>query len=263
MTRDIARFAALGLLFSALAQPTPAVAQRTLPLKPLKAGEFYSSGFLTEERALPFGLVLGNVEPSQIRARWQRPLPLLHGTIAIEPPKGATYQPGDSLLVVRLGEFIPGYGHVVQPTGIVRVTGTRGPAAIATIVALFGQVVRDQKVLPLEKFSSPGVNIAPVAVQNGVTGRILGSDHRRELFNELSVLFIDVGSKDGVARGDLFEVRRRAANPPGEIPSVSERMAVGQVVHVRERTATLRLLKVLSPDIPVGTPVIQIAKLPS
>jgi hypothetical protein len=34
-------------------------------------------------------------------------------------------------------------------------------------------------------------------------------------------------------------------------------------VHVRERTATAIVLTVVSPDIPPGTDVIQVAKLPS
>ena len=40
-------------------------------------------------------------------------------------------------------------------------------------------------------------------------------------------------------------------------------MATLQVVHVREHSATARLLNVVSPDIPVGTEARQVAKLPS
>jgi hypothetical protein len=40
-------------------------------------------------------------------------------------------------------------------------------------------------------------------------------------------------------------------------------MATLQVVHVRDRTATARLINVLSPDIAPGTEARQIAKLPS
>ena len=40
-------------------------------------------------------------------------------------------------------------------------------------------------------------------------------------------------------------------------------MATLQVVHVREHTATGRLLNILSPDIPPGAEARQVAKLPS
>jgi hypothetical protein len=39
-------------------------------------------------------------------------------------------------------------------------------------------------------------------------------------------------------------------------------MANMQIVHVRDRTATGILLNVVSPDIPPGTDVMQVAKLP-
>ena len=40
-------------------------------------------------------------------------------------------------------------------------------------------------------------------------------------------------------------------------------MATLQVVHVRDHTATARLINILSPDIPPGTDARQVAKLPS
>jgi hypothetical protein len=40
-------------------------------------------------------------------------------------------------------------------------------------------------------------------------------------------------------------------------------MATLQIVHARDRTATAIVLTVISPDIPPGTDVVQVAKLPS
>jgi hypothetical protein len=39
-------------------------------------------------------------------------------------------------------------------------------------------------------------------------------------------------------------------------------MATMQIVHVRDHTATGILLSVVSPDIPAGSDVMQVAKLP-
>jgi hypothetical protein len=77
------------------------------------------------------------------------------------------------------------------------------------------------------------------------------------------VVFINKGREDGVAPGDLFEVRRRPARGVDGTLRVNELMATMQIVHVRDRTATGLLINVVSPDIPPGTDVMQVAKLPS
>jgi hypothetical protein len=76
------------------------------------------------------------------------------------------------------------------------------------------------------------------------------------------VVFINKGREDGVAPGDLFEIRRRPERADDGMIRVNELMATLQIVHVRERTATGVLLSVVSPDIPPGTDVMQVAKLP-
>jgi hypothetical protein len=45
--------------------------------------------------------------------------------------------------------------------------------------------------------------------------------------------------------------------------TVNDVMATVQVVHVRERTSTIRVTGVGSPDVPRGTHAFQVAKLPS
>jgi hypothetical protein len=77
------------------------------------------------------------------------------------------------------------------------------------------------------------------------------------------VVFLDKGRRDGVSAGDLFEIRRRAERLPDGRQLINDVMATLQVVHVRDRTATARLINVLSPDIAPGTEALQIAKLPS
>jgi hypothetical protein len=77
------------------------------------------------------------------------------------------------------------------------------------------------------------------------------------------VVFLNKGRQDGVAPGDLFEIRRRPARLADGRQLINDLMATLQVVHVREHTATARLLNILSPDIPPGTDARQVAKLPS
>ena len=66
--------------------------------------------------------------------------------------------------------------------------------------------------LPAEKFTDAGA-VRPVPVSDGVTASVIGWPGRRELKGSGIVLFLDKGKRDGVAPGDVFEVRRKALGP--------------------------------------------------
>ena len=91
------------------------------------------------------------------------------------------------------------------------------PENLAEVIAAYGPVRDQQRVLPAEKFNDPG-NVRPVPISDGVHGTV----HRRTatsqpLTGPQDVIFLDKGRKDGVALGDLFELRRpreRARMPP-------------------------------------------------
>jgi hypothetical protein len=231
------------------------------PYRALRRSEFYSSGFLTEKQKLPFGKVLGSVMPPQIRAVPQNSNAMLYTTIAVAAPKGASYQVGDTLLVAHLGREIDRYGHVVIPSGMVQITDTANRAYLASVIAVYGPIRAGQLVLPLEKFGEPGsVKASPVS--DGVRARLLGGSGRQDLKAPQMVVFLDKGRMDGVAPGDLFEIRRRPGRLDDGAIRIDDVMATLQVVHVRERSATARVLNVISPDIAPGTEARQVAKLP-
>jgi hypothetical protein len=232
------------------------------PYRPLRRSEFYSSGFLTENQRLPFGRVLGPVTPQQIKAVNSRANALPYTTVAVRAPDGATYEVGDSLLVLQLGHELDPFGDVVIPTGIGRIIETVDGHYLASIVATYGPIRNGQRVLPLESFTA-GVGRRAVPVSDGVRGSLLGGLGRQELKEPQMVVFINKGREDGVAPGDLFEVRRRPQKLGDGTLRVNELMATLQIVHVRDHTATGMLLNVISPDIPAGTDVLQVAKLPS
>jgi hypothetical protein len=230
------------------------------PYRPLRRSEFYSSGFLTEEQALPFGALLGPVTPSQIRSFSNRGVATLYTVVGIDPASGSAYQVGDSLLIAQLGPAIEGYGRVVVPMGLARVTEATDGRYLASIVAVYGPIRKGQAVLPAERFAdADSAHAQPVAA--GVRGRLLGGRGRQELKAPQMVVFIDKGRRDGVAPGDLFEARRQPRRLADGALRVDEVMAQFQVVRVGERSATARILNVLSPDIPPGTEVRQVAKL--
>jgi hypothetical protein len=234
--------------------------QRTY--RPIRRTEFYSSGFLTEGHELPFGTVLGVITPLQIEEVSSRTTAQMYSTVAVTPPAGAKYQVGDTLLAVWIGDQTQDYGKVIVPTGLLRVTDVSRPENQADVIAAFGAVRDHQSVLPAEKFVDPG-NVRPVPISDGVKARVIRHRDSRELSDPQDVIFIDRGRKDGVALGDLFELRQAPRPRVGAATVVNEVMATVQVVHVGERTATTRIVKVIQPNIPVGTEARQIAKLPS
>lgn len=232
------------------------------PYRPLRPSEFYSSGFLTENQRLPYGRVLGPVTPQQIKASNSRANALPYSTIVVAAPRGATYEIGDTLLVAQLGREIDPFGEIVVPTGLAQVTEAIDDHYVAIVIGMYGPIRNGQRVLPVETFS-PGVGTRAVPIADGIRGRLIGGLGRQELKEPQMVVFIDKGREDGVSRGDLFEVRRRAERLSDGTRRVNELMATLQIVHVRDHTATAIVLNVISPDIPPGTDVTQVAKLPS
>ncbi len=232
------------------------------PYRALRRSEFFSSGFLTEKQKLPFGTVLGPVTPQQVRATSANANAMPFSTIAVEAPRGASYQIGDTLLVATLGPEIDTYGRVVVPTGLIRVVDTVQGRYVANVVATYGPIRNGQRVLPAEKFTPSG-DAHAVPVTEGVRAKFIGGPGRQDLKAPQMVVFLNKGREDGVAAGDLFEIRRRAERLPDGRQLINEVMATLQVVHVGDRTSTGRLINILSPDIPAGTDARQVAKLPS
>ncbi|MBA3444925.1 MAG: LysM peptidoglycan-binding domain-containing protein, partial [Gemmatimonadales bacterium] len=143
------------------------------PYRPLRRSEFYSSGFLTENQRLPYGEVLGPVTPSQIKSIGRGASALPYTTVALAAPRGATYEVGDTLLIAQIGTEIEPYGRVVKPTGLAQVTEAVDGHYLASVVAVYGPIRKDQRVLPLESFSAASGERA-VAVADGVRGTLLG-----------------------------------------------------------------------------------------
>jgi hypothetical protein len=237
-------------------------AYRHQSYRALRRSEFYSSGFLTENQRLPFGEVLGPVVPQQIRASSVNASALPYSLVAIEAPRGGTYQIGDTLLVVQIGRDMGPHGNVIVPTGLAQVTDTVQGRYVASIVATYGPIRLGQRVLPAEKFTSSSEAHA-VPVTDGIHATFLGGPGRQDLKVPQMVVFLDKGRQDGVAPGDMFEIRRHPERLPDGRQLINDVMATLQVVHVRDHTATARLLNILTPDIPAGADAWQVAKLPS
>jgi hypothetical protein len=230
------------------------------PYRPVRRGEFYQAGFLSEDERLPWGVVLGNTERPAIRRLSPTTSARTFDEIAIRPPRNASYHVGDSLLIARIDRAVPRWGDVVVPHGIARVTEVQDRQVLAEVVVQFARVRNGHLAMPLEPFRDPG-NTRPLPVEQGLEGTLVASRDLHALVNQQQFLFVDKGRADGVVPGDLFEVYRPAEGEPG---TASERvLATLLIVHTRERSATGMVIGLTHPTLPPGLPTRLIKKMPS
>jgi hypothetical protein len=232
------------------------------PYHPLRAGEFYAAGFLTENERLPWASVLGNTATSAIPLLTETTSATTFQEISIRPPKNASYHVGDSLLIARIDRALM-YGHwgeVVVPLGIARVTAIEKQQTLARVVAQFGRIRDGQLAMPLEPFHDPG-QVRPTPVQQGLVGKLLEARDPHEIAGAQQFFFIDKGRSEGVTPGDVFEVYKPAQNVLGT--GSEETRAVMMIVHTREHSSTGLLLQIMHPGLDRGLPVRLVRKMPS
>src|SRR5207302_8303453 len=129
-------------------------------------GEYYSAGWLTEKEQLPWADVLGTTAKPAIYRLSERTTAAQFEEISIRPPSQASYHVGDSLLLARLDRDVPGWGNIVVPVGVARVTGVQPKQVLAQVILEFSQIHDGQLALPLEPFKDPG-EVRPAAVAQG------------------------------------------------------------------------------------------------
>src|SRR5690242_15079182 len=230
------------------------------PYRPVRPGEFYSAGWLTEGEDLPWGQVLGNTERPAITRLSQVTVAGQFGEVAIEPPGNASYHVGDSLLLARRDRDVSGWGDVVIPVGIARVTVVQPKQVLATVIQQYGRVHSGSLALPLEPFRNPG-ETRPAPVTQGLQGAIVAQRDLQPLAGTQTIYFIDKGRSEGVVPGDIFEAYRPST---GEMGSASEQVLVQfLIVHTREHSASALVIGITQPNIKAGTKVRLVRKMPS
>ncbi|HVH69117.1 MAG TPA: LysM peptidoglycan-binding domain-containing protein [Gemmatimonadales bacterium] len=230
------------------------------PYHPLRRGEFYAAGFLTEGEKLPYGRVLGNTSVAAIPRLTERSTATTFDQIAVQPLRNASYHVGDSLLIVRLDRDISGWGDVVVPLGVARVTELQRRQVLADVIMQFGRIHDGHLALPLEPFKDPG-QVRPTPVDQGLEGVVIAERDLHVVTSLQQIVFINRGRVEGVTPGDVFEVYRPATGVPG---SSSEQVQVTlEVVHTRDHSASGLILGIDHPQLVPGMPVRLIRKMPS
>ncbi|PYO96323.1 MAG: hypothetical protein DMD61_14220 [Gemmatimonadetes bacterium] len=228
--------------------------------RPLRRGEFYAAGFLTEGEKLPYGRVLGNTSIPAIPRLTDRSSAMPFDQIAIQPPRGASYHVGDSLLIVRVDRDIAGWGGVVVPVGVARVTELQRRQVLADVILQFARIHDGHLALPLEPFKDPG-QVRPTAVEYGLQGFVIAERDIHVLAGPQQIVFINRGRAEGVTPGDIFEAFRPASNVPGS--SSEQVQIVLEIVHTRDHSASGLILNIEHPNLGPGMPVRLVRKMPS
>src|SRR2546425_2092517 len=191
------------------------------PYHPLRRGEFYSAGFLTEGEHLPWGRVAGTTAKPAIPRLTERPTAYQFEQIVIDPPSRVSYHIGDSVLIARIDRDEGDWGDVVVPVGVARVTEVARQQLLADVVLQFGRIHDGHLVLPLEPFKDPG-DLRPTPIEQGLGARVINQRDLHAITITQQVVFLSRGRADGVVPGDVFEVYTGQAGTPSQ-----ERRAVG------------------------------------
>ena len=231
----------------------------------VREGEYYASGYVLDAgEQVNSGQLVGNVSTSSISRLTTTNTADLYGTVVLTPPPGDSLRVGELLMSYDTPRVIQGYGAVVRPTGLLKVTRFGGgDTAMAQVVAVYQTIEGRQRVVRAVPFESRrGVFPQPVPADSAVTGQVLDLRSPREVANEQGVLFINKGSDDGVRLGDIFQVSRMSP-PAAGIGGIKQNQGKVLIVHARSHTATGVLIQVDRGDIRPGSDVVQIRRMPS
>jgi hypothetical protein len=227
------------------------------PYRPLRRGEFYSAGFLTEREHLPWARVIGTTEKPAIPRLTERASAIQFERVVVEPPPQTSYHVGDSLLLARVDRDEGDWGDVVVPVGVARVVEVARKQLLAEVVMQFGRIHDGHLALPLEPFKDPG-EARPTPVTEGLRGGVITQRDLHTIAISQQYVFINRGRADGVVPGDVFQIYTGQAGAPSE-----DVRAVVEIVHTREHSCSGLILALKNPKLDPGLPVRLVRKMPS
>jgi hypothetical protein len=215
--------------------------------------EYRSTPWLADPAALGIaGRVEALVDPADVSTRMPttlRPREQVYlGALAGRVPAA-----GDSLLIVRLGRVVPGFGQIVQPLAVLLVDSLPEGVPSATIVRQFGDARIGDAVVALGAL--PVMPTAQHGAESGaaVNGRLLQFVELHGLYGAADYGFVDLGRTHGVSIGDELSVYVQAR--PDEPRRPATAVATVRVIRVEAGTATVRVVGVTSTALAPGLPV--------
>lgn len=258
-------------IFSASSRPSTVQQTQNIEIKnqeayrALRPGEIYSAAFLTENRPLATGRLLGTVQAPNIERLTLVTTAMLYSEVAFDAPAGDTLHPGDLVLtLVRDGE-VRGWGAIMRPTGLLRVESVDSADVshhvMGRVAALYREIHNGQAVLPISPLP-PGGNEHPVAITDGVQGHVLALVGTSDLAQIQDEVLIDKGAQDSVRLGDIFQISG-TDRVRDEFAGTVVPQAEGMVVNVQQQSCTVKLISVRRPDVRAGSIARVVRRMPS
>ena len=217
---------------------------------PAQVYEAMSAPFVTDSFAFArAGRCLGTTDESDSGVRGV----LVNRSISLLAPASGGATEDSRWMLVRRGPFIPGFGVVGIPTGIVRLTSasTAMTPVHADVVAQFDAISCADAVFPMP-YLPPPPRAKPTAVNDGVRGRVVWVEGGRLLPSLQHAMVVNIGTEAGVRAGDRVTIH----TGDGTVA------AKANVVRADRRTSTVRLVSVTSATLTSGLEVRVAEKLP-
>lgn len=226
----------------------------------VREGEYFSSGFLTEGQALNSGHITANLQTSSLGAISTRTSALQYDEVAIDPPGGETLVDGDMLLAFRRGAGVTGFGEVIVPTGLLRVSGQAAERPKARVVGVYQQIQNGQEVIKVSPFAFNSNRHPEPVTANAIEANVLRMRDNNELAAPQGVLFLDKGAEDGVQLGDVFQIYLPAGSGADAMDQDQGRVLV---VNTRSHSCTGVIIGLYRPDISSRSAARQVRRMPS
>jgi hypothetical protein len=237
-------------------QPTPPV-----PASAVTSGDFYGASRLMPLRELgPRAELVDVTWPRGYRIEPLSTVPR-YGRIYLSHPGGEPPEPGDRVVLFRIGREIRPYGHVIIPTGMATIAAVDEEVSTAIVTELYERVLIGDQAVSAERFEEePGVFARPVSA--GPNGTLIAAVREQVVPSVPDQVFIDLGRSQGIGLGDEFDIYAPVRRSLTGYRLPEEHVASGRVVRLTEETATLRLLEQRHPTIAGGLPVRLVRRMP-
>ncbi len=203
------------------AQPAPPsdtgmAIEAEAPQPPINFSDVYCSGFITQNFKMPHLTILSSQRAET--AGWAK-----GDVVYLNEGKAEGHQPGDKLMVLRVGQTVShpvtgkAIGTYVKRTGAVKVLAVQEHTCIAEIVESCDEIYMGNVLVPWTPIPIPwDVKRSPslplqLEDTHKATGRVVWSEYRLEVTGEANLLYIDLGSKAQLIPGDKLWIFRYPA----------------------------------------------------
>ncbi len=224
-------------------KPVPPKPQEQITIKSLGGSE----GFVGEDGLASAGRLVDTVDNRLLMATGD--------TVFLQMNDLAAVHPGDRYSLVQIGKEVihPVSGKVigrqVTPVGTVKITAVDADVATAVITTAYREIQRGARVIP---YHPAARKIALKKATRSLSGTLVASQRDQIVLAQWNVIYIDLGSQDGLEVGNLLNLSRprkatERALQGKEIQLPDTLVGSAVVLKTEAHTASALVLKSVAP----------------